>query len=44
VVKVLLDAGADASLKDGFGNTALKYAKQNEDDEIVQLLRGTAKR
>ena len=44
VVVALLASGADVNKKYEYDYTALKYAKQNEDDEIVQLLRGASKR
>lgn len=40
-VEVLLKHGADASLCDTTGKTALDYAKENGNDEIIKLLDNT---
>ena len=37
-IRVLLDAGADKSIKDSFDQTALDYAKEDEHAEAVTLL------
>jgi ankyrin repeat protein len=38
-VKLLLEKGADVTIKDKEGKTALEYAKENGDDEIINLLK-----
>ena len=40
-VKILLEAGADPGLKDKMGKTALDWAKEKENQELVVLLRGS---
>jgi ankyrin repeat protein len=37
-VKLLLDLGADVSIKDENGETALDIAKKNKDKEVIKLL------
>jgi ankyrin repeat protein len=39
-VRLLLSRGADASLKDNDGITALEWASRNNRQSIVSLLRG----
>ncbi|WP_211830335.1 ankyrin repeat domain-containing protein [Kistimonas asteriae] len=38
IVKKLIDVGADKSIKDKHGKTALDYAKENSLEELVRLL------
>lgn len=38
LVLVLLDYGADSTLKDKDGETALDFARNNGHEEVVQLL------
>jgi ankyrin repeat protein len=44
IASILIDAKADPRLKNGYGNTALKYAKQNKDDDIAEPLRDASER
>jgi ankyrin repeat protein len=37
-LKALIDAGADVTLKDQFGFTALTVAKRNKNEELVKFL------
>ena len=37
-VKMLLEAGADINAKDKDGKTALDYAKERKDKEIIDIL------
>jgi len=40
-VKVLLDAGADAHLKDAYGKSAIDFAEEMDTEgEILGMLRG----
>lgn len=39
VVKLLLDAGADSTIKDVDGDTAESFAIQNKHDKVVKLIR-----
>jgi len=39
IIKILLDAGADPTLKDYGGKTATEYAEQYKKGEIAALLR-----
>jgi len=41
IVHFLIDHGADVNIKDKEGHTALYYAKKNQDEGIVSLLRKT---
>ena len=38
VIKMLLEAGADFLYTDNTGHTALDWAQQNEDDDVIRLL------
>jgi ankyrin repeat protein len=38
IVKLLLEAGADRNIKDKDGKTALDYAKENYDNQIIKLI------
>ena len=42
VVKLILQAGADANAEDKNGETALMYAEKNGHAEIVRLLKEAA--
>jgi ankyrin repeat protein len=39
MIKILLDAGADPTVKDNGGRTAQTYAEQNGSKDIVALLK-----
>jgi hypothetical protein len=39
IVKILLDAGADPTVKDTGGRTAIDYAEDQKHDDIVQLIK-----
>ena len=39
IVKILLDAGADPTVKDTGGRTAVDYAQDQKHDDIVQLIK-----
>jgi ankyrin repeat protein len=43
VVKRLLEAGADASLVDGKGNTAARYAQLEGDEELLAVVKGVTR-
>ncbi len=40
IIEALLKAGADVNVKDNEGKTALDYAKENKNPEILKLLEG----
>jgi len=42
-VRILTTSGVDLNAKDEDGNTALEIAKDEEEDEIVDVLRGARK-
>lgn len=42
IVKILVDAGADITLKDKSGKTALDYAKEKSYDEMIEIISKTS--
>ena len=39
IAKLLLEAGADVNLQDNTGKTALYYARSEDQEDIVRLLK-----
>jgi ankyrin repeat protein len=43
ISKLLLEHSADVSLKDTYGKSAMDYAKEEDDEEMIELLQSYAK-